>query len=88
MSNNSVVQQDGTTYIHVNDWYIGIHTDGKGDLLVFLDHENGKVVEYNEVIVEDEFQWGKAFHATSSPRRTPLPRMRTLRGTVKVEVTQ
>lgn len=87
--NNSVIQQNDVTYLHIDDWYVGIHLDRNGDLLLFLDHEDGKVVDYNESIAEDEFQWGKAFYV-SKPHRPadPLPIRKTLRHKIRVEVTQ
>lgn len=86
--NNSVIQQNGTTYLHMGDWYVGIHIDRHGDLLVFIDHEDGKVVEYNEVIAEDEFQWGKSFYVSKAHRPAdPLPLRKTLHSKVRVEVT-
>lgn len=86
--NNSVIQQNNVTYLHIDDWYVGIHIDRHGDLLVFIDNEDGKVVDYNESISEDEFQWGKAFYVSKSHRSAdPLPLRKTLRSKVRVEVT-
>ena len=87
--NNNITQTDGKSYINIDDWYIGIHLDINGDLLVFIDHKDGKVVDYNEVITEDEFQWGKAFYVSKTHRpANPLPIRKTLRNTIKVEVTR
>jgi hypothetical protein len=88
--NNNIIQKNDTTYMHIDDWYIGVHLDRNGDLMIFLDHEDGKVVDYNEVIAEDDYQWGKAFHVVRATRPAdPLPLRRTLlRSRVRVEVTQ
>ena len=88
--NNNIVQRDGTTYIHMGDWYVGVHIDHTGDLLLFIDHEQGKVVEYEDVVAEDDMQWGKAFHVSPPVRlsRAPLPSLHTLHSKVKVEVTR
>ena len=86
---NSVIQENGRTYLHIDDWYLGIHLDRNGDILVFIDHEDGKVVDYNEVIAEDEFQWGKAFYVSRTNRPADhLPLRKTLRSKVRVEVIQ
>jgi hypothetical protein len=76
--------------MHIDDWYIGVHLDRNGDLMVFIDHEDGKVVEYNEVIAEDDTQWGQGFHVVRATRPTnpPTPRTTMLRSRVHVEVTQ
>jgi hypothetical protein len=87
--NNSVVQENGRTYLHIDDWYIGVHLDRNGDLMLFIDHQDGKVVDYNEVIAEDEFQWGKAFYVSRTRLQVDhLPQRKTLRNKIRVEVIQ
>ena len=83
--NNNIVQRDGTSYLHMDDWYVGIHIDHAGNLLLFIDHEQGKVVEYEDVVAEDDMQWGKAFHVSPPVRlsRAPLPPLQRPAPTMK-----
>lgn len=81
--NNSIVQHDGRSYIHIGNWYIGIHVNGNNDLLLFIDNEDGKVVEYDMDIAEDDDQWGKAFHVDTL---THYPPATQLRGKLRVKI--
>ena len=85
--NNSVVQKNNVTYLHIGDWYIGVHLINNGELVIFADHDQGKVHEY-EIATEDDNQWGKILRVDLPRQLWDVSRQRnTLRSRVRVEVT-
>lgn len=59
--NNRVYQSDGTTYINIGDWYLGIYLHEDGEMSIYIDSDKGKVMQYDLDISEDDPQWARRF---------------------------
>lgn len=84
--NNAVIHNGNSTYVRIDDWYIGIHVVSNTELVIYADHNHGKVTD-DHADTEDDNQWGKLLRV-DSPRRKwfPSPNRRTMRNRVHVEV--
>lgn len=80
--NNSVIQNGDHTFIRIDEWYIGIHIVNEHEIVIFADHNAGKVVE-DVAHTEDEYQWGKTLYVESKRWFRPRGR-RTLFNRVRV----
>jgi len=89
--NNSVIHSNNTTYIRIDNWWIGIHLVNDYSIVIYVDNDLGTVID-EEAETEDSRQWGRVLRVASRglfPRGkntlfnrmrvvTPMPHVETL----------
>jgi hypothetical protein len=95
--NNYVQQTDNNTMIAMNDWRIGLWITETGALEIYIDNDNGSVIQHHiSPEAEDDNQWAGTFiygvsgddfiQEVFNDRRNR--HSYNVRGNVRVEVTQ
>ena len=68
--NNSVIQSGNSTFVRIDNWWIGIHLVNETSIAIYVDNDLGTVID-EETQTEDSRQWGRLLRIAS---RGLLPR--------------
>lgn len=95
MSFNYVQQQENNTMIVMGEWRVGLWIDENGILEIYVDNDNGDVIQHGAPDTEDDSQWAGSFiygipaddYVRETMNEIAIRHSDGVRGNVRVEVT-